>query len=83
MITADRHPPRVKEGAFVRPDGSRVFVLNPYTGEDQGPDLGEKSPWGLYDPASHAWIYRERLTLESLSRLGFNSLSATRGREPG
>ena len=77
LLRADRHPPAVRDGAFVRPDGSRVFVINPYAGEDQGLDLGEKSPWGLYDPAAHGWIYREPLALRTLSRLGFNSFSVT------
>ena len=66
LLKADRHPPPVQNGAIVRPDGSRVFLLNPYTREDQsGWTSASGGPWGLYDAEAHGWIYEERLTLEA------------------
>lgn len=81
-LRADRHPPQVRQGRFVGPDGRRVFVLNPYLSEDPRLDIlgstteGRVAPsQGLYDPQRHGWIYQELPSQESLCRLGFNSIS--------
>ncbi len=82
-LKADAHPPQVRAGRFVGPDGRRVFVLNPYIREDPRLDLwgrGERPAppdHGLYDPKAHGWIYDELLDAQALCRLGFNSLSVT------
>ena len=88
-LKSDRHPPRVRAGKFVGPDGRRVFIINPYCREDARLDL-----WGttdetkrpphheLYDPSKHGWIYGEPATAEALCRLGFNSYSATMPARP-
>lgn len=80
-LKADRHPPEVRDGRFVTPDGRRIFVLNGWSFEDQRGDLwgrtdGKRPPdYGLFDPQRHGWIYNELPTRESLCRLGFNSFS--------
>ena len=88
-LKADRAPPRVVNGRFVAPDGTRVFLINPYTREDQrlvmwgGNDASKRVPdHGLYDPKVHGWLYSDLLTAESLCRLGFNSLSVTMPPKP-
>lgn len=83
-LQSDRHPPQVREGKFVGPDGGRVFIINPYCREDARLDVwgttdeNRRPPHhGLYDPNEHGWIYAELATAESLCRLGFNSYSET------
>lgn len=86
-----RTPMVAKNGAFVDADGRRLFVLNPYCGEDQRLDLwgtydaakADTLPThGLFDPAKHGWIYRDLLDNAALRRLGFNSYSVTMPGKP-
>lgn len=88
-LRADTAPPSVKNGAFCGPDGSRVFFFNPYCNEDDRGDLWgastyqERKPnYGLYIPETQGFIYEEQLTMQSLCRLGFNSLSITAVPQP-
>ncbi len=87
-LRADQRPPRVVDQQFVGPDGRRLFVLNPYCAEDARLDLfGSIRPdaklpdLGLFD-VSHTWIYQQLLDQTALSRLGFNSYSATMPPQP-
>lgn len=90
-LQADRQTARVANGAFVNVAGQRVFLLSPYCREDQRLDVwgttdetrrGTLPSHGLFEPSRHAWIYADELTAESLSRLGFNTYSATMVPQP-
>ncbi len=82
-VKADRRAVSVRDGAFVYPDGSRAFLLNPYAREDARGNYGNADPerlpptWDLYDRRKHGWIYDEIPSTEILCRLGFNSYSVT------
>ncbi|MEM6550549.1 MAG: hypothetical protein AAF750_00225 [Planctomycetota bacterium] len=88
-LRTDLNPIRVEDGKFVGADGQRVFMLNPYVREVSefdiwgGPSKAQAPPpLELFSPESHDWLYNDLLTGETLSRLGFNSLSVTMPPEP-
>jgi hypothetical protein len=88
VVKTDKHPIAVRDGAFVRPDGRRAFMLSPYCREDSLLAYGIRASgevpptYDLYNREKHGWIYDEVPSTEALCRLGFNTFSVTPDRAP-